>query len=201
MKNKNIIALDGDGVLLDYHTAYQQAWGKAFGDIPKVKDPLAYWPKDRYEVRHLTGSDLHYFRSFFNEEFWSTIPPIERAVEACKNLKEQGFELVCLTALDHQFKDARLSNLMDCGFPIEQVITTPSKVGSMSPKADILRDINAIAFVDDYLPYFGGVSRSIHKALIMREPNGTPNKGVDIVLVDSLHDDLYSFSVMWQTRN
>lgn len=73
-----------DGVLLDYHLAYQQAWGKAFGYLPKVKDPLAYWPKDRYKVRHLNTTELAYFRGFFDHQFWSSIPPIDNAIGACR---------------------------------------------------------------------------------------------------------------------
>ena len=80
---KPVIALDGDGVLLDYHLAYQQAWHKAFGDLPKVRDPLAYWPKDRFDVRQLDSAELNYFRSFFDHDFWRSIPPIENAIEAC----------------------------------------------------------------------------------------------------------------------
>ena len=58
---KPIIALDGDGVLLDYHLAYQLVWQKAFGILPEIKDPMAYWPKDRYDVRHLDSTDLTTF--------------------------------------------------------------------------------------------------------------------------------------------
>jgi beta-phosphoglucomutase-like phosphatase (HAD superfamily) len=39
---KGVIALDADGVLLNYHVAYAKAWESAFGEKPKMKDPLAY---------------------------------------------------------------------------------------------------------------------------------------------------------------
>jgi len=41
---RRIIALDADGVLLDYGLAYAGAWQKAFGTYPAERDPLAYWP-------------------------------------------------------------------------------------------------------------------------------------------------------------
>ena len=41
------IALDADGVLLDNHSAYRNAWQRAFGVLPDVRDPNAYWPIDR----------------------------------------------------------------------------------------------------------------------------------------------------------
>jgi beta-phosphoglucomutase-like phosphatase (HAD superfamily) len=52
---KGIIALDADGVLLDYGLAYASAWQKAFGTYPGERDPLAYWPIDRWEVERVEG--------------------------------------------------------------------------------------------------------------------------------------------------
>lgn len=42
-----LIALDADGVLLDFHLGYAGAWRRAFGALPVERDPLAYWPIDR----------------------------------------------------------------------------------------------------------------------------------------------------------
>jgi beta-phosphoglucomutase-like phosphatase (HAD superfamily) len=53
MAIKGIIALDADGVLLDYGLAYAGAWQKAFGQFPPERDPLAYWPTDRWDVECL----------------------------------------------------------------------------------------------------------------------------------------------------
>lgn len=52
---KSIIALDADGVLLDYNLAYAGAWARAFGAYPAQKDPLAYWAMDRWQVERLAG--------------------------------------------------------------------------------------------------------------------------------------------------
>ncbi len=45
--NRCIVALDADGVLLDYSLAYAGAWERAFGVYPVERDPQAYWPIDR----------------------------------------------------------------------------------------------------------------------------------------------------------
>ena len=45
-----LIALDADGVLLDFHLGYAGAWQRAFGAMPAERDPLAYWPIDRWSV-------------------------------------------------------------------------------------------------------------------------------------------------------
>ena len=86
LMTKGIIALDADGVLLDYGLAYASAWQKAFGTYPGERDPLAYWPIDRWEVERVEGDRLDLLRRAFDNEFWSSIPPVPGAIEACHKL-------------------------------------------------------------------------------------------------------------------
>lgn len=151
-KPGSIIALDADGVLLDYNTAYRAAWERAFGDLPVLRDANAYWAIDRWAVSRLAGKELDQFRSSFDEKFWRTIPAIPNAVKACAELCAAGFELVCVSAIESQFQPARLQNLRECGFPIHRVIATSNKTNGASPKAQALRELNPVAFVDDFLP-------------------------------------------------
>lgn len=197
---KKIIALDADGVLLDYHAAYRFAWFRAFGDLPEVKDAQAYWPIDRWDIRTLEGDALTHFRAQFDQEFWSTIPAIDGAVEACRSLVEHGYELVCVSAIESEYEAARLANFKIHGFPIGRVIGTSSEVKLEGPKAKALRELNAVAFVDDYAPYMTGVSQQIHKALVLRERNGSPNVSENLKLANSTHNDLLEFSTWWIGR-
>jgi hypothetical protein len=197
---KPIIALDADGVLLDYHRAYGEAWGKAFGAMPAVRDPLAYWPIDRWEVRGLVGEELAQFRACFDHDYWSTIPPVAGALDACHALVAAGYELVCVSAIKSQYESARLQNLRTCGFPIARVLSTPNSGAAVSPKASALRDLKPVAFVDDFLPYLRGIPREIHAALILREPNGSPNVGEDLVLAHSQHLNLAAFTSWWLSQ-
>ena len=64
-----VIALDADGVLLDYHLAYADAWQRAFGEYPAERDPQAYWPMDRWKVPKLRLWRRSRFRSEFGELF------------------------------------------------------------------------------------------------------------------------------------
>jgi phosphoglycolate phosphatase-like HAD superfamily hydrolase len=194
---KPIIALDGDGVLLDYHQAYRSAWQKAFGILPKLKDPLAYWPIDRWNVQRLVGENLNCFRQCFDYQFWLTVPAISGAVESCLQLQEAGYELVCVSAIDEKYQGARLQNLRDHGFPIERVIATANLVTHVSPKAEVLRMLQPVAFIDDYLPYLRNIPSEIHCALILREPNGSPNFGDELVSAHSQHIDLIHFTNWW----
>jgi hypothetical protein len=72
--------------------------------------------------------------------------------------------------------------------------------GSQSESRSIA-EIRAIAFVDDFLPYLRGLPVSIRAALVLREPNDSPNTGADLASVHSQHDNLASFAAWWLTRH
>lgn len=193
--NRCIVALDADGVLLDYSLAYAGAWERAFGARPAEQDPQAYWPMDRWQVEHLAGDRLERFRSCFDEVFWSGIPAMEGAAEACQILTRAGYELVCVTALPEQFRQARQQNLRRHGFPIERVYTVEHSEGN--PKAQVLNALGPVAFVDDYLPYLMGIDPAIHSALVERGGHGSPNTGEDLRLAASRHGSLLEFARWW----
>lgn len=194
------IALDADGVLLDYNLAYASAWRKAFGVAPAERDPDAYWAIDRWDVERLEGDDLARFRSCFDEHFWSSVPALPGAIEACRRLSQAGFSLVCVSALDARYERARMLNLQRLGFPIHRVIATGNDASHRSPKAEALARLQPEAFVDDFLPYTQGLHDGLHVALINRDPKGSPNKGPKLNAVHSVHQDLASFSDWWLSR-
>lgn len=201
MTTKGIIALDADGVLLDYGLAYAGAWQKAFGQYPRERDPLAYWPVDRWEVELLGDERLNLLRRCFDEEFWCAIPAVPGAVEACNLLTTAGFELVCVTALPEAFRAARERNLRTHGFPIDMVHATDNTpADGKSPKAQTLHQLRPLAFVDDYLPYLIGINSTIHRALVMRAVNRSPNQGEAMRFADSQHSDLLAFAKWWTQR-
>ena len=197
---KPLIALDADGVLLDFHLAYAGAWARAFGKAPAERDPQAYWPMDRWKVERLDEKKRVQFRASFDEHFWATVPAIDGALEACHRLHDAGFELVCVSALELEFEAARLRNLKALGFPIERVIATGNEAVERSPKADAITELRPVAFVDDYLPYMRGVPRDVHTALVLRAPNGSPNVGNELLLAKSVHQDLAGFTEHWLKR-
>ena len=197
MTSRSVIALDADGVLLDFNLAYAKAWERAFGEFPRLKDAQAYWPIDRWDVDRVEGERKKQFRACFDEQFWGNVPAIDGAVQACQALVAGGYELVCISALAAQFGPARQRNLIELGFPIERVIATGSAASHRSPKAQALETLKPLAFVDDYLPYLRGLHADMHVALVMREPNGTPNTGPDLSAAHTQHADLADFSRWW----
>ena len=73
-----LIALDADGVLLDYSTAYAKAWERAFGWHPTERDPSAYWPMERWGVERLTGEPLERLQACFDLRSFTVDDPGHR---------------------------------------------------------------------------------------------------------------------------
>ena len=118
-----------------------------------------------------------------------------RMILAQQNESPQDF-----SRLEQRFEAARLRNLRALGYPIERVIATGHRETACSPKAAAVESIGAQVFVDDYLPYFRGVAASIHTALVLRAPNGSPNSGPELGLASSVHQDLAAFAESWLAR-
>ena len=193
-----ILALDADGVLVDLHAGYARAWQRAFGVTPAERDPLAYWPTDRWDVGRVDAEQRLLLREQFQQaELWENLPAIAGAVDACHRLYDAGYELVCVTALDERFQAARLRNLKALGFPIRRVVATGHAEGERSPKADAIAALRPVAFVDDYIAYMRGVPTEVHTALVLRAPNGSPNVGDELKLARSMHQDLADFTDHW----
>lgn len=184
-------------MLLDYHLAYAAAWERAFGVRPQLKNANAYWALDRWNVERLVDDRKAQFQRAFDDAHWASMPALPGALEACHALVAAGFDLVCVTAIRAEFSDARRRNIRELGFPIREVIATGNASTESSPKAAAINALSPVAFVDDYLPYFRGIAGSVHKALILREPDGSPNAGDELRLVDSAHSNLAAFAQEW----
>lgn len=197
-RDRPILALDADGVLVDLHVGYARAWQRAFGMMPAERDPLAYWPMDRWDVGRVDAEQRLLLREQFQQpELWESLPAIAGAVDACHRLHDAGYELVCVTALEERFQAARLRNLKALGFPIRRVVATGHAEGERSPKADAIAALRPVAFVDDYIAYMRGMPTEVHTALVLRAPNGSPNVGDELRLARSMHQDLADFADHW----
>ena len=195
MISKKLIALDADGVLLDYHAAYRQVWQKAFGMLPALKDQHAYWPWERWDVPRLSLERRLILKAAMDETFWTSIPALPGVKDACHQLVDAGYELVCVSALDPTFQECRLANLVALGLPFTHVIATSTDVESNgNPKAKAIAQLSPAIFVDDYAPYFRDLPSGVHCALVTREPNGSPNVGDVLELANSKHPHLPSFA-------
>ena len=167
---------------------------------PAERDPLAYWPIDRWQVERLDEERRLHFRRHFDEQFWSSVPAIEGALDACHRLHDAGYHLVCVSALDLEHESARLRNLRDHGFPIERVIATGNAPGERSPKADAIANSAPRPSSTTTCRTCAAFPATSTPRSSCAAPNGSPNVGAELSLAKSVHDDLPGFADFWLKR-
>lgn len=147
---KPIIAIDGDGVLVNYNRAFGMVWKEHFKEDLTVVNPTAYHAHTYWGVESPEWGTP--FWDVFAQIGWRNMPAMDKALEACHALVEAGYQLVCVTAIPADKHEDRLHNLKDLGFPIDEVIATGSKFGSTeNPKKAAIEQLNPAFFVDDEL--------------------------------------------------
>lgn len=192
-----LIALDADGVLVDYHEGYARAWERAFGERPRVRNPNGYHPMHYWDVPPLSAADqAHLWSRGWTEEMWESLPAMPGAVQACARLKDAGATLVCVTALDPAFERARMRNLHNLGMGIERVYAVGGSL-ARNPKRARLTALAPAAFVDDCLPYLQDLPSGTWRALVVGRPDFSPNERDDLQAPSSRHASLLEFANLW----
>lgn len=194
-----LIALDCDGVLLDYNAAYPAVWRRVYGQELVTVRPDSYHAVNRFSLRFGSEQERRAFRARFSEEDWESMPALPGALAACRRLVEAGFQLICVTALPQRFRKARQANLERLGFPISDVLATDGPDGP-DPKSAVIARMAPLAFVDDLAENFRGVADTVCKALIDRGWFDSPNRTTGRLLSDWVHPDLAGFSRAWCER-
>lgn len=190
------LAVDCDGVLVDYPPAYPIVWERAFGAKISVVDPTAYHAANRYGVSFESEKQMLHFFSNFTDDVWESLPALPGAVEACHLLVEAGYELLTVTALDPKFAGARLANLRRHGFPIDKVIAT-GRADLGNSKHHALNQLRPVAMVDDLATNFIGLHDSIHRALIHKRAADSPDPLYETTQPHSEHATLLDFARFW----
>ncbi len=146
----SIIALDADGVLVNYNQAFGLQWENFFGVRLAVKEPKAYHATTYWDI--VNPDYDHPFWDHFDQHGWLDMPAMPGAVEACNRLVEAGHELVCVTSMPGHRELTRLQNLQNLGFPIQRVIATGSaRNRGDNPKKEAIEALKPEWFVDDEL--------------------------------------------------
>jgi phosphoglycolate phosphatase-like HAD superfamily hydrolase len=145
-----IIAIDGDGVLLNYNQAFGAVWNRQFNTVLTPHEPRAYHAHTFWNVT--LPPHPHAFWDRFDAEGWSAMPAMEGAVDACHRLVAAGYQLVCVTSMPAHRAGDRQANLHLHGFPIHRVVATGSALpGTENPKLTALRALAPVWMVDDEL--------------------------------------------------
>ncbi len=180
------IALDVDGVLVNYKLAYATKWQRAFGSLPKIKNKDAYLLWEYWDIPFLENKDLLYLEQFSDEEFWSNMPIIQSALDTCNLLKANGHDLYAVTACSPRHADFRRRNLSS--FPLTDVICV-GKGHTVSPKTEIINQTKPDFFVDDFIDYFHGIDNTVTKVLI-NNPKNPESKHVGMDEIHFIVNDL-----------
>ncbi|CAF3842352.1 unnamed protein product [Rotaria sp. Silwood1] len=191
---KPIIALDCDGVLLDYHTTFAQIYEQVFGKQLTIVSPKSYHARDMYGVK-FTDEEKVEFERIWDEHGWRKMPTHDGAVEACHLLHQAGYELVCVTAMPAQFIEHRLENFRLHGFPIDKIISSGYDKHNFNnnPKKQIIEDLHPVAFVDDVRRNFKDI-KGVHTKLIFidNQYHDDPNQH-DEIFYDIKYPSLLDF--------
>lgn len=175
---KPIIAIDGDGVMLDYKSGYAHTWEVCFGDTLSVQNP-SYHATTHFGVTNPDKAGK--FWRLFEEHGWVNMKPEPHALDACLRLAEAGYRLVCVTAIPAHCADKRLQNLRELGFPIDDVIATGMK-GEGNPKKAVLDQLAPEWFIDDEAKKLKDLSC---KTILINPPyHDSPNANEDLGFVD-----------------
>lgn len=196
-----LIALDADGVLVDYHIGYATAWKLAFGETLQVRDPQGYHPMHYWDVPLLSRVEQeHLATNGFTEEVWRTMPALPGAIQACELMQAMGFRLQCVTALPPHRRAAREANLAGLGFRLDTVHAVGPRPWERSverprnPKQAIITSLAPDYFVDDCLHFFQGIPPGVWRALIDVRPNNSPNHDPALEPAHSHHGSLLAFA-------
>jgi FMN phosphatase YigB (HAD superfamily) len=191
-----ILAIDGDGVLVDYRKAFPGVWKKAFGtDLPLLHEN-AYHATTAYGIHWENASQEAHFYAHFDDEAWETMPAFEGAIEACESLVAAGYRLVCVTSMNPAYVEARRRNFRALSLPLEEVVAVQRK-HCLNPKLEVLHRLRPLALVDDLLDNFNGLDAGIHSALIDYKRFDAPGRELGGVTARSVHGSLLEFSRFW----
>lgn len=192
---RTLISLDCDGVLTDYLHGIPRAWEAEFGTKVSARK-LGYYSASNVYGLDLTDPEVdERFFSSLGHEFWSDMPALPGALEACRILVDKGYDLVCVTAMPNRFESSRASNLKRLGFPIQRVFAQERKDGEANPKLHRLSELAPRAFVDDLLENFQGLNSGIHKAWLDAGHIDSPNRPhVEHGWHDAVHPNLLDFA-------
>jgi phosphoglycolate phosphatase-like HAD superfamily hydrolase len=196
---RRVIAIDADGVLVNYNASYPPVWQRAFGQILTLQRK-AYHAANAYGVQLVKGTpEYERFLATFGDEDWRAMPALDGVWEACHLLHDAGYSLVCVTSIPSRFTGPREDNLRRLDLPFDRVIAVGHS-DTHNPKLSVIQELQPEAFVDDLASNFYGVGPDVHKSLIDYGHFDSPNLELDLGAVDSQHGSLREFTDWWLAR-
>ncbi|MHB9043145.1 hypothetical protein [Acidithiobacillus sp.] len=142
--NRILVALDVDGVLGDFETHWRQCAEEVLGrGIPRVNED--HHLRTRYA---LTGQEYDAVWCAFHEDRWADMPLYDHASELVLALEDLGCTVWAVTSIDERHRAARAESLSGL-IPDGRIVCVGDNAPA-SAKANVLRDLDAVAFLDDH---------------------------------------------------
>jgi FMN phosphatase YigB (HAD superfamily) len=175
-----VIALDVDGVLLDFMPAFDKAAEALLGKRIKIhKDEHSlnhYHLKDRIQS---TQEDVDAVLQYMIDTgVYANLQPLPGAREALDAIKAEGFKIVLVTALPEAAKLSRLLNLKNyLDFEPDEIHC----VGMGMTKGEKLKEIQPDVFIDDRIDYLASGASIYHLAWVdQKESQKDKHSMVDV---------------------
>lgn len=174
--SKGIIAIDADGVMLDYNLAFKDAYEKAFSTLLSLHDEKAFHAKNMWGISDFESEQkAHFYKASDSYQIWKNMPAIKDSVDAVNKMVQLGYEVVCVTSMPPKYQEDRLYNLQTLGFKISKVIAT-NRVSDENPKKKYIEELKPLYFIDDLLKNFEGIKGDTELVYVEREYSDNPNK-------------------------
>jgi hypothetical protein len=193
MAKKGTIAIDADGVMLDYNIAFKDVYEKAFNTTLELVDENAFHATNMWGLKAFEKDEKETFYKVSHEyAIWKKMPAIKDAVESVNKLVDMGYEVVCVTSMPTQYEQDRLENLQQLGFNINKVIAT-SRVSDENPKKKYIEELCPLYFVDDLLKNFDDISCATKLVYVNRGYSEDPNAEHNYIKYDQEVSSLKEF--------
>lgn len=181
------IPLDVDGILTDFDAHWRQCAEEVLG-CPVIQHNEQHSMSLRYG---LFKKDVDAVWDVFHQSKWASVPLYDHASELVLALEDLGCTVWAVTSIDERHQSARAEGL-DGLIPDGRIVCVGHNAPA-SAKAAVLRDLGAVAFLDDH-PANVNASLGIVLASVLldRGYNGleAPEYGVTVI------DDPMDFPVL-----
>ena len=139
-----IIALDVDGVLTDFDAHWRQCAEHTLGRaIPQINED--HQLRTRYG---LTWQECDAVWRNYHDDEWFRLPLYNHAADLIYALEDLGCTVWAVTSIDVQHRVARAESLAGL-IPSGRIICV-GHAAPASAKDNVLRDLGAVAFLDDH---------------------------------------------------
>lgn len=196
------IALDVDGVLLDFMPAFDKAAEIVLGrkiSVQQDEDKMDhYYLKNRIqEPQERIDEILEYMQT---SRMYAQLEAFKGVKEAIDKIKSANFEIYIVTALPEKAKEMRLENLKNVLNLVPKEIFC---VGMGLSKAEVLEQLRPDVFIDDRVDYLVSAPFIYHLALIDQKESQKDKESCVDVHVSSLSEwvDLYLPTVTKHLNN